>query len=575
MPKTPRQLAKRWITSPLIPPNISRQMPDVSPFLRQLLYNRGIESNEAALAYISGDSPTNPDPFQMLGMHEAVEVLHNAIQSGQKIAIYGDYDADGVTSSAILYEFLAQLGLDARVYIPNRFDEGYGLNLEAIEQLADEGVKLLITVDCGISSVAEVARASELGMRVIITDHHQVPENLPDAAAIINPHRPTDPYPYKELAGVGIAWKLVVAYLQRYPNPEIDPDQWLDLVAIGTVVDVAELNGENRSLVKRGLALMRMHPRQGLFSLSQVAGIKLDQLNAGHLGFGIGPRLNAAGRMDSAMAAFELLVTQELFEAARLAQDLDNKNQERKNLLNEIEEIAVQEALASDEDLKVIFVASEDFNQGLVGLAAGRIVESLYKPAIVGHIEGDKIVASARSIEELNIHETLKECEDLLEKHGGHAMAAGLTLKRENVDAFVERVNQVAKEKLGDMTLLPILRIDYDIDLARLKPEHIPGILNDVAQLEPTGHKNPDALFSSHHCQALRVRTVGNGAHLKFSVRDGQQEFDAIAFRQGHWVNDMPEYIDIAYTVEINEYMGMRNVQLNVKDIKKTEPKPA
>lgn len=575
MPKTPRQLAKRWITSPLIPPNISRQMPDVSPFLRQLLYNRGIESNEAALAYISGDSPTNPDPFQMLGMHEAVEVLHNAIQSGQKIAIYGDYDADGVTSSAILYEFLAQLGLDARVYIPNRFDEGYGLNLEAIEQLADEGVKLLITVDCGISSVAEVARASELGMRVIITDHHQVPENLPDAAAIINPHRPTDPYPYKELAGVGIAWKLVVAFLQRYPNPEIDPDQWLDLVAIGTVVDVAELNGENRSLVKRGLALMRMHPRQGLFSLSQVAGIKLDQLNAGHLGFGIGPRLNAAGRMDSAMAAFELLVTQELFEAARLAQDLDNKNQERKNLLNEIEEIAVQEALASDEDLKVIFVASEDFNQGLVGLAAGRIVESLYKPAIVGHIEGDKIVASARSIEELNIHETLKECEDLLEKHGGHAMAAGLTLKRENVDAFVERVNQVATEKLGDMTLLPILRIDYDIDLARLKPEHIPGILNDVAQLEPTGHKNPDALFSSHHCQALRVRTVGNGAHLKFSVRDGQQEFDAIAFRQGHWVNDMPEYIDIAYTVEINEYMGMRNVQLNVKDIKKSEPKPA
>lgn len=575
MPKTPRQLAKRWITSPLIPPNISRQMPDVSPFLRQLLYNRGIESNEAALAYISGDSPTNSDPFQMLGMHEAVEVLHDAIQSGQKIAIYGDYDADGVTSSAILYEFLAQLGLDARVYIPNRFDEGYGLNLEAIEQLADEGVKLLITVDCGISSVAEVARASELGMRVIITDHHQVPENLPDAAAIINPHRPTDPYPYKELAGVGIAWKLVVAYLQRYPNPEIDPDQWLDLVAIGTVVDVAELNGENRSLVKRGLALMRMHPRQGLFSLSQVAGIKLDQLNAGHLGFGIGPRLNAAGRMDSAMAAFELLVTQELFEAARLAQDLDNKNQERKNLLNEIEEIAVQEALASDEDLKVIFVASEDFNQGLVGLAAGRIVESLYKPAIVGHIEGDKIVASARSIEELNIHETLKECEDLLEKHGGHAMAAGLTLKRENVDAFVERVNQVATEKLGDMTLLPILRIDYDIDLARLKPEHIPGILNDVAQLEPTGHKNPDALFSSHHCQALRVRTVGNGAHLKFSVRDGQQEFDAIAFRQGHWVNDMPEYIDIAYTVEINEYMGMRNVQLNVKDIKKSEPKPA
>jgi single-stranded-DNA-specific exonuclease len=575
MPKQMPQLAKRWITSPLIPPDINRQMSDVSPFLRQLLFNRGIETNEAALAYVSGNSPTNPDPFQMLGMKEAVEVLHEAIETGSKIAVYGDYDADGVTSSAILYEFLAQMGINARVYIPNRFDEGYGLNLDAIEQLASEDIQLIITVDCGIGSVAEVAHANALGMRVIVTDHHQVPEVLPDAAAIINPHRPGDPYPYKELAGVGIAWKLVVAYLQRYPNPDIDPDQWLDLVAIGTVVDVAELTGENRSLVKRGMALMRMHPRQGLFSFSQVAGIKLDQLNAGHLGFGIGPRLNAAGRMDSATAAFELLVSQELFEAARLAQDLDNKNQERKNLLNEIEEIAVQEALSSDEDLKVIFVASEDFNQGLVGLAAGRIVEALYKPAIVGHIESDKIVASARSIEEFNIHEALKECEDLLERHGGHAMAAGLTLKPENVDAFVERINQVASKKLAGMTLLPVLRIDYDIDLARLKPEHIPGILNDVAQLEPTGHKNPDALFSSHHCQALRVRTVGNGAHLKFSVRDGQQEFDAIAFRQGHWASDMPNYIDIAYTIEINEYMGMRNVQLNVKDIKKSGPKPA
>lgn len=569
------QLAKRWITSPLIPQDISRQMPDASPFLRQLLYNRGIETNESALAYINGESPTNPDPFQILGMREAVEVLHDAIQSGQKIAVYGDYDTDGVTSSAILYEFLDQLGSTPRVYIPNRFDEGYGLNMDAVEQLSAEGIQLLITVDCGIGSVEEVARANALGMRVIVTDHHQVPATLPDAAAIINPHRPGDPYPYKELAGVGIAWKLAVAYLQRYPNPDIDPDQWLDLVAIGTVVDVAELTGENRSLVKQGMALFSMHPRQGLFSLSQVAGIKLDQLNAGHLGFGIGPRLNAAGRMDSATAAFELLVTQDLFEAARLAQDLDNKNQERKNLLNEIEEVAIQEALAADENLKVIFVASEAFNQGLVGLAAGRIVESLYKPAIVGHIEGDKITASARSIEEFNIHEALKGCEDLLERHGGHAMAAGLTVRIDNAEAFSQRLNQIASQQLDGFELMPVLHIDYDISLDRLRPEHIPGILSDVAKLEPTGHKNPDALFSSHHCKVLRARTVGNGAHLKFSVRDGQQEFDAIAFRQGHWATDMPDYVDIAYAIDINDYMGMRNVQLNVKDIKKSGPKPA
>lgn len=575
MPRQKHTLAKRWITAPLIPQDINRQMSSVSPFLRQLLYNRGISTNSAAEAYISNESPTNPDPFQMLDMDKAVEALHEAIVARQNIAIYGDYDADGVTSSAILYEFLAQMGLKARVYIPNRFDEGYGLNIEAMEQLAEEGMHLIITVDCGVSAVAEVARAAELGMRVIVTDHHQVPDVLPQAVAVINPHRPGDPYPFKELAGVGIAWKLVVAYLQRYPNPDIDPDQWLDFVAIGTVVDVAELVGENRSLVKRGIALMQMHPRQGLFSLSQVAGIKLDHLNAGHLGFGIGPRLNAAGRMDSATAAFDLLVSTDLFEAAQLAQDLDNKNQERKDLLNGIEEAAVAEAMEADEDQKVIFVSSETFNQGLVGLAAGRIVETLYKPAIVGHIEGDKIVASARSIEEFNIHEALKKCDDLLIRHGGHAMAAGLMVSLDNVEAFIQRINEVARAHLAGLELMPVLHIDYDIDMARLRADHIPGILNDVAQLEPTGHKNPDALFSSHNCQAVAVRTVGNGAHLKFRVRDGHQEFEAIAFRQGHWATDMPEYVDIAYTIEINDYMGMRNVQLNVKDIKKSEPKSA
>lgn len=575
MPRQNHSLAKRWITSPLIPQDINRQMTSVSPFLRQLLYNRGISTNEAAEAYISNVSPTNPDPFQMLDMDKAVEALHEAIVARHKIAIYGDYDADGVTSSAILYEFLAQVGLKARVYIPNRFDEGYGMNLEAVEQLAEEGTNLIITVDCGVGAVAEVARARELGMQVIVTDHHQVPEMLPDAAAVVNPHRPGDPYPFKELAGVGIAWKLVVAYLQLYPNQDIDPDQWLDFVAIGTVVDVAELVGENRSLVKRGIALMQMHPRQGLFSLSQVAGIKLDNLNAGNLGFGIGPRLNAAGRIDNAYAAFELLVETDLFESARLAQELDNMNQERKDLLNGIEESALAEAMVADEDQKVIFVASEAFNRGLVGLAAGRIVEALYKPAIVGHIEGDKITASARSIEELNIHEALKQCEDLLERHGGHAMAAGMTMHVDNAEAFMQRINDVANAKLAGLELIPVLQIDYDIDMGRLKPEHIPGILSDVAQLEPTGHKNPDALFSSHHCKVVGARTVGNGTHLKFRVRDGHQEFEAIAFRQGHWATDMPEFVDIAYTIEINDYMGMRNVQLNVKDIKKSEPKSA
>lgn len=572
MPRQNHQLDKRWITSPLIPQDINRQMTAVSPFLRQLLYNRGITSNEAAQAYISSEPPNNPDPFQMLDMDKAVEAIHDAIQNGQKIAVYGDYDADGVTSSAILYEFFTQLGLEPRVYIPNRFDEGYGLNIEAIEQLAEEGSHLIITVDCGVGAVAEVARANELGMGVIVTDHHQVPEILPEALAIINPHRPGDPYPFKGLAGVSIAWKLAVAYLQRYPNPDIDPDQWLDFVAIGTVADVADLVGENRSLVKRGLALMRMHPRQSLFSLSQVASIKLDQLNAGDLGFTIGPRLNAAGRIDSANAAFELLVEKDLFEAARLAQELDNMNQQRKALVKDMEDAVMAEAMAIDESQLVIFVAAEQFSQGLVGLAAGKVVNALYKPTIVGHIEGDTIVASARSIEEFNIHEALKKCADLLDRHGGHAMAAGLAVSKENVEAFKKRINEVAQESLAGLALLPVVRIDYDIDLSRLRPEHIPGILNDVAQLEPTGQKNPPALFSSRHCQVVAPRTVGaGGAHLKLRVRDGQQEFEAIAWGMGHWAANMPDYIDIVYTIGVNDFQGMRNVQLYIKDLKPSE----
>ena len=330
--------SKRWKISPLVPPHISRELSAYSPFLRQLLFNRGIVTADSAQAYLSGQSPTNPDPLALIGMEKAVELLHNALLSGKNIAIYGDYDTDGVTASALLYEFFDQLGHTPRVYIPNRFDEGYGLNIDAIEQLASEGIDLIVTVDCGIKAVEEVARAKSLGMQVIISDHHLPGNQLPDADAIVDPHQTGDPYPYKMLAGVGLAFKLVQAYLQIYPQPTIDPNQWLDLVAIGTVVDIAPLDGENRSLVKAGLQVLRSTQRQGLYSLIQVSGIKIDQLNAGQLSFGIGPRLNAAGRMDSARAAFELLTTKDIFEAGALAQTLENFNSQRKDIMHTIQE---------------------------------------------------------------------------------------------------------------------------------------------------------------------------------------------------------------------------------------------
>jgi single-stranded-DNA-specific exonuclease len=560
--------SKRWKISPLVPRHISRELSAYSPFLRQLLFNRGIVTADSAQAYLSGQSPTNPEPLALIGIEKAVELLHNALLSGKNIAIYGDYDTDGVTASALLYEFFDQLGHTPRVYIPNRFDEGYGLNIDAIEQLASEGIDLIVTVDCGIKAVEEVARAKSLGMQVIISDHHLPGNQLPDADAIVDPHQTGDPYPYKMLAGVGLAFKLVQAYLQIYPQPTIDPNQWLDLVAIGTVVDIAPLDGENRSLVKAGLQVLRSTQRQGLYSLIQVSGIKIDQLNAGQLSFGIGPRLNAAGRMDSAKAAFELLTTKDIFEAGALAQTLENFNSQRKDIMHTIQEKVISEAHAADPDMPIIISFSADYEEGVVGLAAGRVTESFYKPAIIGRLEDGQIKASCRTIPEFNIVEALDLCADLLDHYGGHAMAAGLSLPEAQVESFSKRITQIAQECLAGVELVPELAIDYEISLHKLEPKHIPDILADIDQLQPTGNSNPDALFCSRNCKVTRARAVGDGRHLKLTLGAGDHQFDAIAFNQGHWLNEMPAYVDIAYFFEINTYQGRQSLQLNVRDIK-------
>ena len=558
---------KRWVIAPLIPNDVKQALRDYPPFLRQLLFNRGINSAEVAQAYLGTDSPTATDPFLMLGMREAIKVIEEAVQASENITIYGDYDTDGVTASSLLFEFFSQLGHAPRVYIPNRFDEGYGLNLDAVELLAAEGTQLLITVDCGIRSLEEVQRAKNLGMRVIVTDHHQPGDQLPSADAVVNPHQPADPYPYKELAGVGLAFKLAEAWLQTHPNSGIDLNQWLDLVAIGTVVDVAPLTGENRSLVKRGLALMRRPQRQGLFSLAQVASINPAKFNAGHLGFVIGPRLNAAGRMESALDAFRLLTSQDMFDAGWLAQQLDSLNSNRKEITNQIIESTMAIIAAQDQDVPILFSASPDYNAGVVGLAAGRLTEAYYKPAIIGSVEGDLIKASCRSIPEFDINHALNQCSDLLVRHGGHPMAAGLTVSVENAQAFQERIIAIAHESFKGIDLIPVLHIDYEINLEKLQAEHFPGILDAVELLEPTGASNPSALFCSRNCRVLRANTVGKGEHLKLVLSAGNNQLDAIAFRQGALLENLPDYVDIAYTFEINEFNGRSTMQLNVRDI--------
>jgi single-stranded-DNA-specific exonuclease len=575
-----RPLPKRWQTHHPIPADIDEALQNVSPLLRQLLYNRGIQDAATAAAFLDGSIPFPTDPFLLVGMKEAVARLHKAVTDGENIAIYGDYDADGVTSSALLKEFLDALGVEARAYIPDRYDEGYGLNEAAIRQLAEEGIDLIITVDCGVRAMPEIQLANELGMDVIVTDHHHVPAALPPAVAVIDPKQEGDPYPEKNLAGVGLAYKLAQAYLTEFPEADVDADHWLDLVAIGTVVDLAPLRGENRVLVKAGLEKLRQQPRQGIFSLAQVAGVDLRKCDTSDLGFRLGPRLNAAGRLESALTALNLLTSRNLLEAGRLAQELDTWNSKRQDQTEEIRERSVRIAFEEDPEAILFFAADPGFSEGVVGLAASRLVESFYRPSIVGHEGAETTVASCRSIPEFHITRALDDCADLLVRHGGHAAAAGLTVRNENREALVARLREIAQEQLGNLELLPMLDIDRTIKLDKLNGKFISGILNDIRQLEPTGRGNPEPVFASYDLEVRYARAVGReGSHLKLRVRAGKNDFDAIAFRQGYWLADMPERIDLAYRFEINEFNGRATLQLNVKDIRAAEeengPEPA
>ncbi len=551
---------KRWLVAPVLPPDADRLLHGYPPLLRQILYNRGFATPEAARLFLEAKSPPGTDPSNLLGMAEAVARIRHAIQHQEPIAIYGDYDTDGVTATALLVQALKSLRANARGYIPNRFDEGYGLNNEALKSLYDDGVRLVITVDCGVRSNPEAEYARQIGLDMIITDHHHPSHELPPAVAIVNPKQPGDTYPDKDLAGVGLAYKLACALA-----PELPVNEYLDLVALGTVADLAPLVGENRALVKAGLQCLRQPRRQGLLSLMGVANLKPGQITSTDIGFALGPRLNAAGRLDSALAAYTLLTTSSLAEAAGLAQQLNNQNTERQKITRETQLLAEQMAVESDPNGVLLFAAHPDFNRGVVGLVASRLTEAYYRPSVVAQIMEEFTRGSCRSIPEFHITDALDECSDLLEHHGGHAAAAGFTVRNDNLDALRQRLNAIAAEKLGALELRPTLYADAEIPLSDLKPE----VLEWLEWMQPTGYGNHQTAFVSRNLRVTNSRAVGkDSSHLKLNVTDGKLYFDAIAFRQGHWLGRMPSAVDLLYTFEVNEFNGRVSLQLNVRDIK-------
>ena len=543
----------------------------VSPFAAQLLINRGIKTATEAQAYLSPTFDQLHSPFELADMDKAVERIHTAISRGEKICVYGDYDIDGTTATALLIHTFRQMDVHTDYYIPNRFDEGYGLSEDTIKKISEESdAKLLITVDCGINSVNEVELANQLGIDVIITDHHQPEEEKPPAYALISPKVPGNEYPYTELAGVGLAFKLAQGLIE---NDRMFLESVLDLVALGTVGDMASLTGENRILSRLGLAELDKRERPGIHALCEAAGHKIDTPLDGYaISFKLGPRINAAGRMDTAHKVVELLTTDSEDVATRIASELNQANQRRQELEKQIQEQAMEIIeKETDDDTVGIVVASDRWDekaQGVVGIVAARLMQSYYKPAIVLAINGDTATGSGRCIEGMNLANSLVACTDLLVKHGGHAAAAGLTIETRNIPKFKDAFNKYASEHLTAEALQPKLDLEFETHLSLLTLDS----LKELEQFEPFGQKNPSPLFGKRRVKVAdgTPRTMGqDGTHLKMFVSDGGVRHCAIAWRAGDQLVTFKRpnvSLDIAFSPQINEWQGTQSVQLILKD---------
>lgn len=571
-----KDLIKQWEVAPPAPIHFINALSDIGAVLAQILYNRGITTPEDARRFLSGDLPLY-DPFKMRGMNKAVFRIRTAIKRREPIVVYGDFDADGVTSTALLVQTLQALGADVQPYIPHRVDEGYGLNSPALRELAESGVRLVITVDCGIRSVEEVRDAMNLGLDVIVTDHHSIGDELPPAVAVIDPKQEDCEYPEDMLAGVGIAFKLASALLhvarsQDKLLPSLSEQDLLDLVAIGTVADLAPLDRfENRRLVQLGLKELAKAKRPGVYTLMDIAGIQPDKVNATSIGFALGPRINAAGRLESAFTAYQLLSTNDWQAATDLARELQAINVRRQELTKDAYEKArlmAQDMLDGDTHPTILFAASPEFLPGIVGLVAGRLVEEFYCPAVVVEMGEEEAHGSCRSIPEFNITRALDQCSDLLIRHGGHAQAAGFSIVNENLGALKKRLTKIAVSEIAHLDLRPLIKVDAQIRMSEITM----NLAEKFQLLEPTGVDNPPPLLMMERLRVVDARTVGkDGEHLKLRLADGPIGIDAIAFRQGERLNRLPLLVDVAFHLEINEWNGRRTIQLNIVDIRPGE----
>ncbi|MDD5341575.1 MAG: single-stranded-DNA-specific exonuclease RecJ [Patescibacteria group bacterium] len=567
-------MKKRWILKEPVSLALKKQFGEIQPLILQLLINRGLDMQKKIDEFLQPEYGQDIlDPFLFPDMEKAVARIYEAVKKKQRIYIYGDYDADGVTSTVLLANVLQAMGAKYDVYIPHREKEGYGLNDKAVKYLIRRKAKLIITVDCGISNVAEIETLKKKGIDVITTDHHTEPSQLPNSYAIINPKVKSCNYPYYDLAGVGVAFKLAQGIIARDKNNIFSAgfEKWLlDLVAIGTVTDMMPLVGENRTMLKFGLIVLNKTKRAGLKLLAEKSGVwpvtEEELINSENIGFVLGPRLNAAGRMDHANLAYELLITEDLKEAHKLVDNLEKSNNKRQQVVDKIiEEINSQD----DYSKKNFILAVGKWPVGVIGLASGKIKDKTNRPTVVIGKAGTKLIGSGRSIPEFNIIEAFVKCADLFSVYGGHAGAAGFTLKNKKALAeFEKRISQLAEDSLGGKDLSPRLDIESELNLEDLDWE----LFDQIEQFQPFGMANSKPIFLVKNLVVESLRTVGNGnKHLKLFLRHEKmvRSFEAIGFGFGELIDKMKggDRVDVACEINLNQYNGSRKLELKIVDL--------
>ena len=555
---------KKWLVSALdkeLASDIAEEY-DIDPFCSLLLVSRGITDDSEIFDFFSKECRLS-DPFEIKDMDKAAERIRKAIEEKEKILIYGDYDADGVTSTALLYLYLKSENADVITYIPDRNSEGYGLNLDAVKEISEKGVKLIITVDNGISAFNEADYISSLGMDLVITDHHKASHTIPQAIAVVDPHRYDCPSEFKLWAGVGVAFKLVCALSDKTTDELLD--LYSDLVTIGTIGDIVSLTGENRAIVKHGLKILNKTTRPGVKALKQIAGVDGKEINASTVAFSLVPRINAIGRISSAEEAFRLLISEEEGNALFYAQTVDSSNVTRQDVEKIISGEAEAQIRNNPEMLydRVLIFSGENWHGGVIGIVAARLTQKYGKPCIVITDDGKEAKGSGRSIEGFSLYEAINSASHLLNHFGGHTLAAGFGLDSENIDDFKKAVQDYAKT-----VEMPFATVALD---CKLKPEFISAdVLDVISALEPFGAGNPQPMFGLFGMTLTSVQPIGGGKHLRLSLRRGNATVSALYF--GVTLNDFPydegDILDLAVRLEKNEYMGQTKVSIYIKDVR-------